>query len=116
MLLRRQNVVSLVSGQTQTGVTKMAQWRHSHRVFGLYRFTGYYPVADALCDRQQQPYALPPHLGAGRSDHLCDFAAGNSRRDCRKRPVGDADFRLLSPVPSGSRPCFVRSVALTWCG
>ena len=36
----------------------MAQWRHSHRGFGLYRFSGYYPVSDAVCDREQQP---PPY-------------------------------------------------------
>ena len=112
MLLRRQNVASLVSGRTQTGVAKMAQWRHNLRVFGLHHFIGYYPAADGLCDREQQPYALPSHLAAGLSHHLRDFAVGHSRRYSRKRPPGDADFRLLSPVPSGSRHCGVRILIL----
>jgi hypothetical protein len=52
VLLSRQNVGPLVSRRTQTGITKMAQWRHSLRVFGLYRFTGYYLAADALRQRE----------------------------------------------------------------
>ena len=112
VLLCRQNVVSVVSGRTQTGVTKMAQWRHSHRVFGLYRFLDYYPVLHGLCNREQQPYALPSHLATGLSHHLRDFAVGDSRRCRRKRPAGDAHFRLLSPVPFGSRRCGVRIVSL----
>ena len=49
-----------------------------------------------------------PIFGAGLSHHLRDFAAGDRCRDRRKRPFGDADFRLFCLVPSGSRHCGFR--------
>src|SRR5438309_9387640 len=95
----------LVPPKWRSGVTTFGFSACTVSLTTILFFMVYATVSSSLT-----PY--PSHLATGLSHHLRDFAVGDSRRCRRKRPAGDAHFRLLSPVPFGSRRCGVRIVSL----
>src|SRR5437660_11899504 len=79
----------LVPPKWRSGVTTFGFSACTVSLTTILFFMVYATVSSSLT-----PY--PSHLATGLSHHLRDFAVGDSRRCRRKRPAGDAHFRLLS--------------------